>query len=123
MAHVASEAHLLNADEELGRGDLEPILRTVGVDLDDMPGRVTTAFACPARKQLSLHMVMDGAHGKVTVLVMPGETIDASQAVDKANMKGLVVPVRHGSIGIVGDVREDLDIHASRVRKILRWRL
>lgn len=123
VAHVAAEAHLLNADEELGRGDLEPILRTVGVDLNDMPGRVTTAFACPARKQLSLHMVMDGAHGKVTVLVMPGETIDAPQAVHKANMKGLVVPVRHGSIGIVGDVREDLDIHASRVRKILRWRL
>ena len=123
VAHVASEAHLLHANEELGRGDLEPILRTVGVDLDDMPGRITTAFACPARKQLSLHMVMDGAHGKVTVLVMPGETIDERQAVHKENMQGLVIPVRHGSIGIVGDVREDLDIHASRVRQILRWRL
>jgi hypothetical protein len=123
VEHVTSEPWLMEGNETVTRGDLEPILRTVGVDLDDMPGRVTKAFPCPSRPELSLHMVMDGAHGKLTVLVMPGENLAEPLRASSGDWHGLVVPVRHGSMAVIGDAREDLQAHAEHVRKLLRWRL
>lgn len=123
IAHVEDEPWLLDADTLLTRGDLEPVLRTVGVDLDGMPGEVVKAFPCPFRPTPTLHMVIRGTHDKVTVVVMPGDKPADLQTGRAGELHGLVMPVRHGSIGIVGDPREDLVGHAERVRKMLRWRL
>jgi hypothetical protein len=123
VEHVQAEPWLLESETVLDRGYLEPVLQAIGVDLDDMPGDVVTAFVCPFRPIPSLHMVLKGTHDKVTVLVMPGDKPKEIQRAVSGELHGLVIPVRYGSIAVVGNRREDLSAHAKRIRKMLRWRL
>lgn len=123
IAHVAAEPWLLEGEATISHAQLAPVLRMVGLDMSEMPGEVTRAIPCPASKKLSLHMVLRGEHGKVTVIVTPGERVAQRLAGRQSGLAGLVVPVRHGALKVIGDPAEDLQAYAERTRKVLRWRM
>lgn len=124
-AVVTHSAHHAGArTEPIGDELLRPALRLVGLEFGQRPqGVITAATACYVREQLSLHLVMRGDHGPVNVYVMPGQRSKRTVEASERAWRGLVMPVRHGSLAVVGHSREQLDKYATSVRDALRWRM
>jgi hypothetical protein len=123
IAHVQHERWMYDNDQPIGMDGVRPVLQMVGMDVSELPGTVTHIYPCPWKDKRNFHLVMAGSHGKVSVMVMPGEHIDELQTSSDRSYAGIAMPIRHGSLAIVGHPDENLRIHADRVRQVLRWRM
>ena len=123
VAH--SQNHQPHLGTPLSSELITPVLHQVGLEMEKPPARrFRSATACDVRDKRALHLVMDGARGPVNVYVMPNERAVTSElsAVGK-NWRGLVFPVKQGSMAVIGHPQEDLQTYAREVRGALRWRL
>jgi len=115
-----TSTHAQPIDDDL----ISPALRLVGLEFGSRPkGVITAATACDVREQRSLHLVMRGDHGPVNVYVMPGQATKRTVESSEPSWRGLVMPVRYGSLAVVGHPREKLGKYANSVRDSLRWRM
>ena len=97
---------------------------SVGLEMKRPTRRaIHSATACDVRDKQALHLVMSGAQGPVNVYVMPDEPMERVITGQGEGWHGLVVPVRHGSMAVVGHPKEDLQTFVRDVRGSLRWRL
>lgn len=122
VAH--SQHHISSHAQPIGDELVRPALHLVGLEFSSRPqGTITAATACDVREQRSLHLVMRGNHGPVNVYVMPGQSSERTMESSQPTWRGLVMPVRYGSLAVVGHPRENLDQYATSVRNSLRWRM
>lgn len=87
-------------DETLGDA-----LRPAGVRMasDSVPGLVSYARSCVIDGKLVPHLVVQGAAGPVTVLIMPDQRVDGPMSIARDGLEGVILPVGDGgSIAIVG---------------------
>ena len=74
-----------------------------GYALRSMPAQaVIYAGACQIQRHLGTHLVLQSRTGPVTVLLMPGEYVARHMAIRDPHFQGVILPVRNGSIAIVG---------------------
>lgn len=119
-----SLSHTTGYDQTVPQERLTPVLQMVGLDFAKSPSRtITSATACDIEDQRSLHLVMRGEQGPVNVYVMPSQHALTTERVQRAQLQALLVPVRHGSIAVIGRPREDLSGYAQELKKNLRWRM
>ena len=76
-------------------------------------GMITYAQSCSINGYPVPHLVIQGEHGPVTILLMPNEPVSEARAFEGENVHGVILPVGSGSIAIIGNREEQLD----RVRK------
>lgn len=69
---------------------------------------VTYAQPCVINGNTAPHLVIQGRHGPITIILMPEERIAEATPLDGENVKGIILPVGDGSIAIVGDREEEL---------------
>jgi hypothetical protein len=67
------------------------------------------------------HLVIQGEHGPVTILLMPDEYIAEAVSIDGENIKGVILPIGKGSIAIIGDSEERLDKIQEKVVDSVAW--
>ena len=67
------------------------------------------------------HLVIQGQHGPVTILLMPQESIVEATPLDGVNIKGVILPVGNGSIAIIGDRDEVLEPIQESVVNSVTW--
>ncbi|NKC13153.1 MAG: DUF3379 family protein [Gammaproteobacteria bacterium] len=123
IAHVDHEQWMFERNEPLPMDLVRPVARMAGIEMTELPGKVTLVYPCPWDNKRNFHFVMVGTHDKVTVMVMPGQYVDAHQSASARRYSAVVIPVRNGSLAVVGHPQENLKSHAEQVRKVLRWRL
>lgn len=126
------------ADEVLAHLDHEPAaLRVTDVPVSERrlaravpaslaryePGAalVTYAKTCVINGKDVPHLVIQGEHGPVTILLMSGEKIAAPVPLDGERVHGLIVPVGDGSIAIIGDREEALGPISDTVLNSVTW--
>ena len=126
------------ADEVLAHLDHEPFaLRVTDVAVSDerllraVPASlavfergqslVTYAQACVINGKTVPHLVIQGQHGPVTILLMPEEKIAEAMPLDGANVSGLILPVGDGSIAIIGDREEELEPIRKDIEASVTW--
>lgn len=120
--HIYHEASLLvPTTEVVAQPKLVAVLERAGVRLVGDPGAVSYAGLCYFRGRLVPHMVVHGDSGPVTVLVLPHERVDAPVAIDEQGFRGTIVPVRGGSIAVVGGGGEDMGAVQNRVVGAIEW--
>lgn len=78
-------------------------------------GLITYAQSCVINGKTVPHLVIQGEHGPITILLMPDEKLAESQSLDGVSVRGVILPVGDGSIAIIGDREEPLD----RVQQII----
>ena len=66
-------------------------------------GLVTYARTCPINGRPVPHLVVQGADGPVTLLLMAGEKLEAPVPLQGDGFHGVILPVGEGSIAIVGE--------------------
>ncbi len=84
-------------------------------------GLITYAESCEINGNSVPHLVIQGAKGPVTILLMPEETVSEATSFEGENTKGVILPVGNGSIAIIGDRDEDLDSYEQNVMNSVTW--
>ena len=126
------------ADEVLAHLDHEPgALRVTEVPVSDrrlkraVPASlavfdreatlITYANPCIINGKRVPHLVIQGRHGPVTILLMPEEKVDETTPLDGNAVHGVILPVGDGSIAIIGPREEFLEPIQENVRASLTW--
>ena len=126
------------ADEVLAHLDHEPralrvtdvpvsdrrLQRTVPASLavfDRNESLITYANSCIINGHRVPHLVVQGQHGPVTILLMPEEKVDETVPLDSNAVHGVILPVGDGSIAIIGPRDEPLEPIQENVRASLTW--
>jgi hypothetical protein len=84
-------------------------------------GLITYAESCRINGRDVPHLVIQGARGPITILLMPEESIAEATMLDGVNIKGVILPVGNGSIAIIGDREEQLDQVKENVLDSVMW--
>ena len=82
---------------------------------------ITYAQPCKINGKDVPHLVIQGEHGPVTILLMPEEKVAEATPIDGKNIKGIILPVGDGSIAIVGDREEQLETLQKSVVNSVTW--
>ncbi|MEX0976692.1 MAG: DUF3379 family protein [Woeseia sp.] len=70
---------------------------------------VTYAMSCVINGKTVPHLVIQGANGPVTLILMAEEQIDGAIPLSGNNVHGVIVPVGSGSVAIIGERAEQLN--------------
>ena len=89
--------------------------------MDHGAGLITYARSCEINGKTVPHLVIQGEHGPVTILLMPEEEIAAAQTLDGDNIHGVILPVGNGSIAIIGARDEPLERIEKSVLSSVAW--
>lgn len=84
-------------------------------------GLITFAESCKINGNDVPHLVIQGARGPVTILLMPEERVREARSFEGVSIKGVILPVGSGSIAIVGDRDEELEKYQKNVMDSVAW--
>ncbi len=86
---------------------------------------VTYAMSCVINGRTVPHLVIQGADGPVTLILMADEQIDGPIPLSGNNVHGVIVPVGSGSVAIIGERAEQLseiDEIGRRLVETVTWK-
>ena len=122
LAHLDHEPWALRITDEAVSDDR--LLRAVPASLaifERGDALITYAQPCIINGKTVPHLVVQGQHGPVTILLMSGEKISEVTPLDGANVRGVIIPVGDGSIAIIGDREEGLEPIRKDVVNAVTW--
>lgn len=123
IARINAVPEALVAGEAVSNQKLVRVLDTLGAELKGNLGRVSYASIYYVREHQCGQLVIAGAKGPVTVLLMPGIYVTHQRPIQNARFTGVIVPTANGSMAIVGEQEEDLYKIEQQLRSNLTWRL
>lgn len=97
--------------------------RVSGVDSD--LGLVSYARTCVIRGKRVPHLVVQGASGPVTLILLPDEPVAEAVPLEGALVHGVILPVGEGSVAVIGEREEQLrEVRemGRRLSEAVRWR-
>jgi hypothetical protein len=109
LNHVRDEMGHLKDRHNVQLAELNRVVNRFGVHAEALPAQVNFAHPCPMRKDEGAHLVLAGKQGPVTVLIIPGEQVQARTAVSDERFEGYIVPTRYGALAIIGERGEQLE--------------
>lgn len=122
LAHMDHEPGALRVtDEPVSDGRLARAVPAKLAIFDRDASLITYAQSCKINGKDVPHLVIQGEHGPVTILLMPDETIAEATPIDGKNVKGVILPVGDGSIAIVGGREEPLESIQKNVVNSVTW--
>jgi len=122
LAHMDHEpAALRVSDVAVTDARLDSVVPANIAHLDHGAGLITYAQSCKIRGRDVPHLVIQGEHGPVTILLMPDEMVSDPQAITGESVNGVILPVGDGSIAIFGEREESLDRIKRKVLDSVTW--
>ncbi len=122
LAHVAHEPLALRVTDVAVRDEhLDSVVPNDLARMDHGAGLITFAETCPINGNNVPHLVIQGQHGPITIILMPDEKISSAIALNDENQHGVILPVGDGSIAIVGGLDEALDEVQKQVLQSVVW--
>ena len=79
------------------------------------------AGMCVVEGQEGLHIVMQQDGEPVTIIVMPGQQMEAITAFNKSGYQGQLIPVKGGVVAIVANTQEQLALAQIRFFKAVKF--
>lgn len=122
VAHISHEPASMDiTNPVVPRGQIQYISQRTGVSIDETLGEITYIRACPFRGKLVTHLVTKTSNGPVTIMLLPGETVEEIGSIEKDGYVGTVLPVDGGSIIVVGENEPSAAEAAKRVVESVSW--
>jgi len=122
LAHLDHEPWALKvtdvsvSDEQFGRV-INPAVGTMDRDF----GLVSYARTCIINGMSIPHLVIQGKHGPVTLLLMPNEMVSSPISLVGESVNGVILPHGDGSIAIIGQREERIQDLEQRVIDSVEW--
>jgi hypothetical protein len=89
--------------------------------MDRDVGLVTYAQSCIINGKSIPHLVIQGVHGPVTLLLMPEESVNAPVSLMGESVNGVILPHGDGSIAIIGEREERIQDLEQKVVEAVEW--
>ncbi len=122
LAHLEHEPYALRVtDEPVSDARLASVIPANVAEMDHSTGLITYAQTCVIRGRDVPHLVIQGQHGPVTLLLLPHEKVAAPETFSGESIKGVILPVGDGSIALFGDRDEALDRIGKDVMDSVTW--
>jgi hypothetical protein len=122
LAHVDHEPRALQPSvTPVSDSQLSIAVPTNVATMNHDAGLITFAESCSINGNDVPHLVIQGVHGPITILLMPEESIGESTTIVGVNIKGIILPVGNGSIAIIGGREEQLDQVKENVLDSVMW--
>ncbi len=122
LAHVTHEPMALRVtDQEVSADHLHEVVPGSIAEMDHSAGLITYAETCPISGYDVPHLVIQGKHGPITIMLMPNEKISAAISLNDENSHGVILPVGDGSIAIVGSREENLEDVQMQILQSVTW--
>jgi len=122
LAHLDHEpAALRVTDQPVSARRLERAVPAEVAVFEPGKALVTYAQSCIINGKRVPHLVIQGEHGPVTILLMPEEAVTEMTPLEGQSVHGVIVPVGKGSIAIIGDREEALAPLQENLVKSVTW--
>ena len=122
IAHLDHEpAALRVTDIAISDERLHSVVPADIAELDHGAGIISYAQTCIINGKRVPHLVIQGAKGPVTVLLMPEEPVAKAIELAGQNVNGVILPVSGGSIAIIGATGERLDTVREELLQSVTW--
>ena len=122
VAHLDHEPYALRiTDKPVKERRLARVVPTSIANMTHDAGLITYAQTCVINGKKVPHLVIQGEHGPVTILLMPDEMIDDVIEIDGQSINGVILPVGNGSVAIIGEEQERLDRIQKSVVNSVTW--
>jgi hypothetical protein len=126
LDHISAEPAALESGDEVLEPTLRLLLVSLGLQLDlralgDGLEPLRYAGRCRIGSHDGLHLVLNGAAGRVTLLLMPKTPLGRSAPIRSERFEGLLIPAGRGSLAIVGTPDEPVTRIARRIQRELFW--
>jgi len=119
VAHVEEEAGSWSAHDQMPAAAIAGVLDAAGVDFD---ARLPIVYAapCPFRGRRIAHLVVQTAHGPLTVMLLPHVSVAKRERFSEDGLNGMLLPAGKGSVAVLARGTrvgaEDADALVSAVR-------
>lgn len=125
IAHMEHEPYSRVVTDEAVAGDeLRQVLAPAVSRLDSgRVGLVTYAKTCPINGRDVPHLVVQGADGPVTLILMADEKLDAPVPLEGDGFHGVMLPVGDGSIAVIGEQGQSVDDVTENIRNAVDWQI
>jgi hypothetical protein len=122
LAHIDHEPNsLVVTNVAVSDARLTSVVPADIARLDHSSGLITYAQSCVIGGHSVPHLVIQGEHGPVTILLMPDEMVSGPQRITGESVIGVILPVGDGSIAIFGEREESLDRIEKKVLDSVTW--
>jgi hypothetical protein len=100
VAHVEEEADSWNSQGQMPAGSIAGVLGAAGVEFDS---RVPIVYAapCPFRGRRIAHLVVQTAHGPLTVMLLPHVSVARREKFSEDGLSGILLPAGKGSVAVL----------------------
>jgi len=121
IAYIINDLEPRRTELDIQSQQLQSLFNSVGMKVSGNLGTVNYARRCYIRDQVSLHLVLAGSKGPVTVIVMPEDPIENTIPIEHTYFNGIIVPCPKGSMAIVGEPGESLNEVETKMREAVTW--
>ena len=122
LAHVDHEPWSLKVtDVSVSDNRVASVINPTIGTMDHNVGLVSYAQSCIINGNTIPHLVIQGAKGPVTLLLMPDEMVSAAVTLSGENVNGVILPHGSGSIAIIGEREERIEELKRRVVESVEW--
>lgn len=119
--HLYEDTHALNVTMDIPKNSIDTMLASYGGKLTAPIGNVTFLGHCIIGRQTGIHMVLSSSQGRITVIILPSNTLTAEQPIADKQFKGIIYPSHKGSIAIVGESSEPVNTIRNKLDRSLNW--
>ena len=114
IEHLREEAAVLTTVAPVASDDVRRAFATRGIELHSIPADVSFVGCCPMGRHLTVHLVMPGNEGPVTVIYVVDDHESVRQDFIRDGWHGRSVPVGKGTLVLLSQNTNQLD-HAETV--------
>lgn len=122
VAHLDHEPYALRVtDRPVSDRRLAKVVPADVANMSHDAGLITYAQSCIINGKRVPHLVIQGQHGPVTILLLPDEMIDTAVQLEGESINGVLLPVGGGSIAIIGERGEQLETIQESLVNSVTW--
>jgi hypothetical protein len=122
VAHLDHEPRSLTVtDKPVSDRRLARVVPASIAEMNHDAGLITYARTCVINGKKIPHLVIQGEHGPVTILLMPNEMIDGAVEIHGKSIDGVILSVGSGSVAIIGEKDENISNIQQNVLNSVAW--
>lgn len=120
LAHIDHEIEQLDSTARISQSKLQHFIEKFDSHYLNVLQEVTYVKQCWMRGGYGLHLIFQGRNGAVSLLLIPGETVDNVLMVQSERFQGKVYAFREGSLALVGEPGEPIEMLAESLRMAMK---
>jgi hypothetical protein len=120
VAHVEEEADSWNAHEQMPANAIAGVLGAAGVQFDSSVP-IVYAAPCAFRGRRIAHLVVQTAHGPLTVMLLPHVSVTRREKFSEDGLSGILLPAGKGSVAVLAKGATVATADADAMVSAVRW--